>query len=42
MKTGKKSRGQGSSAPKDSCNHWTEYDMFSDPREFISLVQAEG
>ena len=42
MKTGKKGRGQGTSAPEDSCNQCIECDTFSDPREFIPLSQAEG
>ena len=41
-KTGKKGGDQEPSAPKDSCNQWIECDTFSDPRELIPLMQAEG
>ena len=28
--------------PKDSCSQWIKCNTFSDPREFIPLLQAEG
>ena len=42
QKTGRKSRNQRPSAPKDNCKQWIECYTFSDPRQLIPLMQVEG